>query len=380
MAMQFLAGAPIILVMTMSVVDAPVQRAEPPISGQQMDIVARRLVLDLHTPKPTVFWADLAGSVSVGWLAFALSVASRPWSVEMATALAVSGFALYRALCFTHELTHLRRGALPGFETGWNLLVGVPLLLPSFTYVGVHQSHHSLATYGTQDDPEYLPFAHSRLLILLFALQASLLFPPVMLLRFLVLAPLGLIWPRLHRWLEQHASSFSMNPSYRRSVSPAVASKIRRWELITIVFWGSVLGLLLSDLLPWRTIWVWLALMTFVSFFNALRVLGAHEYETDGSPRDRHGQLRDSIDTPGGVWTELWAPVGLRYHALHHYFPGIPYHNLGVAYRRLAAAFPPGSQYQESTSPGLHQSLTRLWQRARRRSRKLIDWVGGPAV
>ena len=71
--------------------------------------------------------------------------------------------------------------------------------------------------------------------------------------------------------------------------------------------------------------------MVFVSFFNTLRVLGAHEYESDGQPRDRFEQLQDSIDTPGGPWTELWAPVGLRYHALHHYFPGIPYHNLGKA-------------------------------------------------
>jgi fatty acid desaturase len=106
--------------------------------------------------------------------------------------------------------------------------------------------------------------------------------------------------------------------------------------------------------------------LVFISFVNTLRVLGAHEYETDGTPRSRHGQLRDSIDTPGGPWTELWAPVGLRYHALHHYFPGIPYHNLGHAYRRIVRALPADSPYRESISPSLRVSLNELYRKAKR--------------
>jgi fatty acid desaturase len=97
-----------------------------------------------------------------------------------------------------------------------------------------------------------------------------------------------------------------------------------------------------------------------------MRVLGAHDYDTDGAPRDREAQLADSIDTPGGPWTELWAPVGLRYHALHHYFPGIPYHNLGAAYRRIIEflADEARAAYCESTSPSLRHSLATLYQKA----------------
>ena len=85
----------------------------------------------------------------------------------------------------------------------------------------------------------------------------------------------------------------------------------------------------------------------------------AHGYENHtGTPMTRAEQLLDSIDTPGGPWTELWAPVGLRYHALHHEFPGIPYHNLPAAYRRLQGNDP----YRRTTSPGLWASLRRLWQ------------------
>ena len=78
---------------------------------------------------------------------------------------------------------------------------------------------------------------------------------------------------------------------------------------------------------------------------------------------------RDSIDTPGAPWTELWAPVGLRYHALHHYFPGIPYHNLSAAYRRVVRHVPAESPYRDSISTSLWRSLNRLFEKATARAR-----------
>jgi fatty acid desaturase len=334
------------------------------------EVVAHALVADLHAPRPVIFWTDMVTSAVLGWSAFALTVAmSRSFSISMLAAGAIAALALYRGVCFTHELAHLRRSALPGFETAWNMLFGVPLLLPSFTYLGVHQSHHSLSTYGTKDDPEYLPFADSRRLMIAFGLQSSLLLPFLMVIRFIVLSPIALVWPAMHRWLEVYASSFAMNPEYRRTVAPEMASKMRRWEAAIVACWGLALLLIYRGVLPSRTLLVWLAIMVAVSLLNTVRVLGAHEYETDGSARSREGQLRDSIDTPGGWWTESWAPVGLRYHALHHYFPGIPYHNLGNAYRRLARRLPAASVYRESTSPSLQRSLHALYMRAKARRR-----------
>ena len=104
-----------------------------------------------------------------------------------------------------------------------------------------------------------------------------------------------------------------------------------------LAFWAAAFAAMYIGALPYRALAVWLGVLTFVSLLNTVRVLGAHEYDSEGAILSRHGQLSDSIDTPGGPWTELWAPVGLRYHALHHYFPGIPYHNLGAAYRRIVA-------------------------------------------
>jgi fatty acid desaturase len=337
------------------------------------DLVPHHLVADLHAPRPLVYWFDLLSSASIGWAAFAAAIIAPTLSWATA-AVVVSALALYRAVCFTHEITHLRRRAVPGFETVWNLLLGVPLLLPSFTYVGVHQSHHGLSTYGTKDDPEYLPFRRSRRLILAFSIQSSFVLPLLLALRFLVLAPVGLVWPAFHRWLEAHASSFAMNPAYRRVVTPAQARTMRLWEAVTLACWAAVAWTLAAGMLPLRTLLVWYVVMAFVSFVNTMRVLGAHEYETDGTPRDREAQLSDSIDTPGGPWTELWAPVGLRYHALHHYFPGIPYHNLGSAYRRIVAGAPRADEYRASTSPSLRHSLSTLYRRALRGASALVRW------
>jgi len=65
----------------------------------------------------------------------------------------VAALALYRALLFIHELTHIHKQALPGFRLVWNLLVGIPMLTPSLMYENVHTLHHARTRYGTAEDP-----------------------------------------------------------------------------------------------------------------------------------------------------------------------------------------------------------------------------------
>jgi fatty acid desaturase len=113
----------------------------------------------------------------------------------------------------------------------------------------------------------------------------------------------------------------------------------------------------------------WYVVVALISLINTLRTLGAHAYESDGEPLSREEQLEDSIDTPGPRWSILWAPVGLRFHALHHYFPGIPYHNLAEAYRRLTAGLPAEAPIHSVRSPGLWHSLAALYRRGLREER-----------
>lgn len=331
------------------------------------DRQTRTLVRDLHQPRPAVYWTDLLLTATIGWAAFATAVRLPLFSIGMWTAAVVSVLALYRALCFLHEITHLKRNALPAFESVWNLLVGYPLLMPSFVYVGVHQNHHSLSTYGTAQDPEYLPFARSSKMTTLFALE-SFLIPVALLVRFLLLTPVGLVSSRFQKWLVVHASSLTMNLAYRRETTADLVAGIRRQAALILLAWVAAIALAIRGLLPWRVFAVWFIVCSLVSFINTLRTLGAHAYESAGEPLDRSGQLRDSIDTPGAPWTELWAPVGLRYHALHHYFPGIPYHNLPEAYRRLITTLPPVAVYRQVSSPSLWHSLRALYLKGFRRA------------
>jgi fatty acid desaturase len=322
----------------------------------------RELVRDLHHANPTIYWIDLVSSATLGWVSFGAAVILRPFSWPMVIAATIASLSLYRGLCFMHELSHQHRRTLPKFESIWNLLVGYPLLMPSFVYVGVHNDHHKTSTYGTSEDPEYLPFARSSTMTTVFALE-SVLIPAMLMIRFLILAPIGFFSRRFEKWLVVHASSLTMNIHYRRVVSANLLSRVRRHSAGILLLWMIVVALILDGLLPWRVLAIWFAVCAVASFVNTLRTLGAHAYESSGEPLDRTGQLLDSIDTPGKFWTELWAPVGLRYHALHHYFPGIPYHHLPEAYRRLSSTLPISATYTRMSSPSLPHSLRSLYRK-----------------
>src|SRR5204862_3337871 len=92
----------------------------------------------------------------------------------------------------------------------------------------------------------------------------------------------------------------------------------------------------------------WMIVSMIASVVNAVRTLSAHRYDHDPKEAELSmiGQLLDTCTIapgPGGfgaagaAWRALWAPVGLRYHALHHWIPSLPYHNLGRVHRLLAS-------------------------------------------
>ncbi|MGH9585290.1 MAG: hypothetical protein ACRD4O_20430 [Bryobacteraceae bacterium] len=57
----------------------------------------------------------------------------------------------------------------------------------------------------------------------------------------------------------------------------------------------------------------------------------------------------------------------MRYHALHHYFPGIPYHSLSAAYRRIVESVQISDGYRKVTSPSLPHSLRVLCEKGARK-------------
>jgi fatty acid desaturase len=346
----------------MSTAGAREARASTRAANQTAD-----LVRDLHQTRPGIYWTDLLLSLLIGWGAFAATMIMGA-TVMGAFTFFAAVLALYRALCFIHEISHQSRRSLPGFEAVWNLTTGFPLLLPSLMYAGVHSNHHRLSTYGTASDPEYLPFARSAAMTVAFAAQ-SLLLPIALAIRFLVFSPIAFAVPRFERWLVAHFSSLSMNIKYRREVTPETLRMIRRQSALILILWAVPVALTAVGRLPLRFFGLWYLVSAAISLINSLRTLGAHEYQSEGYALTREEQTRDSIDTPAVRWGILWAPVGLRFHSLHHYFPGIPYHNLREAYRRLTAGKPGDTPTHGTYSRSLIHSLTTLYRKGLRHAR-----------
>ncbi len=336
--------------------------AEPTLTLRE----TRDRLKDLFTPRALVYWTDLLASATVGWGGFAVAMQQAPWSAAHVVATVVSALALYRSAMFIHELTHLPKGSLPGFHTVWDLLVGVPLLLPSFMYLGVHLDHHRRNVYGTAGDPEYLPLARSsRVKTVLFLVQPVVI-PLLLLARFAVLAPLSvLLGSKVRELIVTRASALVINPAYRRDL-PTGALR-GRWVVTELLASALVLGLLgaiVAGLVSWRVAGQWYLVSVLAAFVNQLRTVGAHRWRNAGGELDVIAQLVDSVNTPGGALTEIWAPVGLRWHGLHHFVPDMPYHSLGAAHRRLVSSLPSDSPYFQTVSPGIFASLATLWREA----------------
>jgi fatty acid desaturase len=342
---------------------------------------ARELCRDLFLPRAAVYWSDLLGSAALGWGAFVLAVRAPAWSFEHAALSVVGALALYRAVLFTHELTHAAKSALPGFPAAWDALIGVPLMLPSFMYQEVHTLHHRRSVYGTVGDPEYLPFGVGPRRRIVRYLLEPLLLPAFLFVRYALLAPLSaLLGGRLRALTVRAASSLAINYAFRRE-SPPVWLR-RRWivtETAACLGAWAVVASIATGALPLAVATQWYGTTAAVGFVNALRTLGAHRYRNAGGELDVAGQLVDSVNVPGRWWTELWAPVGLRYHGLHHFLPDLPYHALGTAHRRLVAALPPDSPYFRTVASGLWPALGALWRDAGVRSAPQSGLVGAPA-
>lgn len=318
---------------------------------------AANLTRDLNVPSARVFWADIVGSAVLGYVSLGIAMlAASPWLMVAAGIVAV--LALYRAGSFIHELSHIKHSQLPGFRLGWNLLVGIPLLIPSFLYEGVHNMHHAKTRYGTVEDPEYLPLALMKPWTLPLFLLASALAPVALLLRFAVLTPLSLLSPRLRAVVVARYSGLQINPHFRRRPAEGDSRRQWAWQETACSLWAiTLIGLIVAGVIPLHAALVFLAVTSGTMFLNQIRTLVAHLWENDGEQMSVTAQYLDSVNVPPpATLPALWAPVGLRYHALHHLLPGVPYHNLAEAHRRLTAALDGDSVFHHTN----HRALTPL--------------------
>ncbi len=326
---------------------------------------ARRIVGEQFRANPAIYWVDLLVTWVLGIAAFRL-VREASLGVGLHLLLFVASCLLiYRAGLFIHELVHLPADRFRGFRIVWNLLCGIPFLIPSFVYY-THLDHHRRRHYGTGHDGEYLPLSHRSRWWIVAYLAQSLIIPVLAVVRFGLLTPLTWFHPSIRTWVHRRASSMIIDPMYLRPLpTDRVLRTIRLQEVGCFLFIVAFATLIFLGHQPMFVLYQAYATGVVVVTINAVRTLAAHRWLGEGDSMTFLEQLVDSVNMPAGSWWNIWwAPVGLRFHALHHLFPTLPYHALATAHRRLMAHLPADSPYRVTESRSLLAELRSLWRRS----------------
>lgn len=320
----------------------------------------REIIGDCFDPDTRVFWRDFLFAYAA-FIGGALGFLFLEWPLVQALSFLIAAFMAYRCSSYIHEIVHLPKERFKSFIIGWNALIGVPFLVPSILYES-HLDHHIPRKYGTEQDPEYLPLAGAGFgAILWFIIHHAIVTPIILYGRMLVGLPIRLLSKKGADYLDRRLSSLVINWHYdrRNQARKKLLMMMEAYVLVItmLLSWAMVAGYLDPLLLPKLISIVVLSLT-----FNGIRTLAAHRYANKALQAvNAENQLLDSLNYEGPRWIGLlMAPVGLRFHALHHLFPTLPYHNLEEAHNKLMTELGEDDAYRKTVFTSFLKQLLTL--------------------
>lgn len=316
-------------------------------------------------PSPKIYYADFTISVLLGNLFLYIAAIADPFSFLQIIYIFIAAMTLFRATVFMHEIAHNGK-SLRGFVIYFNLLHGFLHKIPAYNFLS-HRYHHTPRTYGTIEDPEYDALADkSYLYTLVFYPFIVMLFTPIFLIIRWGLLPafLPFVGPKIRLWIYQYFSTLAIHFQYKRPIPTEEETKQWYRQDAGCFIYSVVTGYLFyKGYLPLTLLAVWYVAVYILTVSNCFRTLMNHRFLT-GLKRSTHKQqILDSVTLPLSIVNNVFYPLGLSYHGLHHMFPQIPYHNLKKVHHILVDTLPANHPYHatiiKSFPQGLRKFVTR---------------------
>lgn len=311
---------------------------------------------DLYKIKPLRMYFELISYAIIGYgLYFYALINNILWP------LIFSAIFIYRGISFIHEVSHYYQ-SLPIYKHLYNFLFGYINRVPAYS-MKTHKFHHNTKAFGTIQDPEYDTWTKRKKIFLARPFILSFFYPLFLTLRFGIWPIMQYVFPSSYRLSCFHKfSTFVMNLNYIRPFDKEDFEDVKKQDLMTALFFIIITLISYQAEMLFRVYSFWYYMVVFISLMNTYRALVAHRYQVHLNPHDdkRIEQLMDSVCIEGNILTEIWAPVGLRYHSTHHFLPNLPYYSLGKAHKRLKRILPSDHPYHKSIEKNFISAFSKL--------------------